>query len=76
MVGFNEVSRSRMKSRPRAISMAFFRPPTNGMALSALSKVPRKSPFRRIAEPTAINAKAAPSHGVDRAKRRASRRCP
>lgn len=29
-----------------------------------------------VAEPTAINAKAAPSHGVDRAKRRASRRCP
>ena len=55
-----------MRSRPRTTSTAAFAPPTNGMAFSAVSAVPRSHPFRRIAAPSVTSATAAPKNGSER----------
>jgi hypothetical protein len=68
--------RSRMKSRPRTTSAAFFTPPTNGMKSSAVSSTPPTAPLRRMAAPSVAIARMLPNHGAARSSRRATRRCP
>jgi hypothetical protein len=65
-----------MKSRPRTTSAAVFTPPMNGMALSAVSNVPPRNPFRRIAAPSVATASTAPTHGSDWESLLANRLCP
>ena len=63
-------ARSRMKSRPRPTSTRVFAPPTNGIMSSAVSTVPPRNPFLRIAAPTVSSATTPPSHGTARVRRR------
>ena len=52
---------------PRTSSTAFFNAPTYGIELSAVSRLPPRTPFRRIANPTVTTATAAPNYGTDTA---------
>ena len=64
--------RSGKKSRPLAISTAFFTAPMPGMAFKPVSNMPPRTPFRRIAATTVAAARAAPRIGIDRDSRRDS----
>jgi len=58
--------RSAMKSRPRTFSATILTPPRTGVASSAASMAPRRTPLRRIVEARAASANAAPTQGKTR----------
>jgi hypothetical protein len=60
------------KSRPLAISSAFFAAPMPGIALRPVSNAPPITPFRRMVAMTVAIAIAAPIIGIDLDKRRDS----
>jgi hypothetical protein len=64
---------SLMKSRPRSASNAFFTAPTPGIASSAVSTEPPRTPLRRTAVPIVRMATTPPIHGIDRTSRRMMR---